>query len=553
MGIMEGLAISRGIAMGPVCRLQSESGPPPMQTVADMAAERARADAAIETAKRQVMALYHSALRSAGAQMAAIFEIHKMMLEDQHFLDNIHGIIETESLNAEYAVYLTGQQFANVFAVIGDAYMRERAADIIDLSRRVVDILMGRKPVVMQGRQPAVVVAEELFPSQTVQLDKSRVLAFVSQKGSGMGHAAILARGLKIPAVSGLGTGFAKLKDGAFVIVDGEEGTVILDPGEDTIAQYRMKQAALEDAHRLLKALHGLPAQTLDGATIALHANISDAGEVHSALEHDAEGIGLFRSEYLYLAGSEAPGEDEQYEAYKMALSAMAPHPVVVRTLDVGADKQADYLKLPEEDNPALGFRAIRICLAQPQLFAAQLRALLRASVHGKLCILFPMVSHVHQLKAALKAVAEAKAALLQEGQAVAEGIRLGVMVETPAAAVMVDQLAPLVDFISIGTNDLTQYTYAVDRTNALVRPLFTPGGTAILRMVQHVVHTTHRHGIPVGICGESAADPQLLPHYIAMGVDELSMAPHSILHTKQAVRALKKADCIAALETALG
>ena len=551
---LEALGISPGIAVGKLFILGGGQTAPDMRTVEDTGAEWTRAAEAIERAKDELSALQGRTLENAGSAAAAIFEIHQIMLEDEDFIDSVRETIETGSLNAEYAVYSTCKQFAEMLEATGSEVMLGRAADMRDLSQRVTGILRGEDaPDALAGiREPVVVAAEELLPSRTVQLDKSRVLAFVCRRGSKTSHAAILARSLGIPAVSELGDSFSLLSGGGDVIVDGNDGLVIVQPDPGISEKYELKQQLLTEEAGLLRGLRGLPAETTDGVRIELCANIGHPGETAAALAQDAEGVGLFRSEFLYFDGDDFPCEDEQFEAYKEALEAFAPRRIVVRTLDFGADKQAPYFSLPEEENPALGYRAIRICLDRPDIFEPQIRALLRASMYGRLAVMFPMIARVSEVRDILEFIGDIKKKLDEEGVPYAKNIEFGIMIETPAAVAMAPELAEMVDFFSIGTNDLTQYVMAADRMNTKVGHLFDPADPAVLRMIGQTARAARDAGIWVGICGESAADERLLPCYIAMGIHELSMSPHSILRIKRAVRGLDAKTCAAACEEML-
>jgi len=551
---LEGLSTSKGIAMGRLLVLESGKEYEAGQTVEDTDAELARALDAIETAKDQLRELYDKALVEVGEEAAAIFDIHVMMLEDEDYLDSIRSFIEGESQSAEYSVYATGKQLADMFIATGDPYMQERAADLRDLTHRVTQILSGRGDEQLTGMsEPIVVAAEELLPSQTVQMDKKFVLAFLSNKGSRNSHASILARSLNIPAITSLGNGFRELTTGDFCIVDGLDGFVILSPDADTIKEYERKIAELNEEKQRLLSFVSESTETLDGVRIELCANIGRPDEATNAKEQGAEGVGLFRSEFLYLESHDFPTEEQQFVAYKQALEVMQPHRVVVRTLDLGADKQAPYFNLSDEDNPALGYRAIRICLDRMDIFIPQLRALLRASTYGRLAVMFPMITGVEELREIRRIVAATKDDLDKEGIPYAKDVEMGIMIETPASVVIADQLAKEADFFSIGTNDLTQYTFAADRMNPKVGRLFDPGSLAILRMIRHVADVAHKNGIWVGICGESAADISLLPYYIGMGIDELSVSVPEVLRVRAAVRALKKADCESACEVFFG
>ena len=545
---LEGLAVSPGFAKGPIHILQVADVSPAMRKTDDPTVEIARAKDAISRTAQQLRQLHERAAESAGGEAAAIFEIHGLMLEDEDFLDAIFQGIEVEQLCAEYSIYRAGKQFFDLFACMDDDLMKERAADVHDLARRLLNTLTGNDTSLPKIAQPVVVAAEELLPSQTIALDKALVVAFLSRKGAMNSHAAILARSLGIPAIVNLGEAFSSLKNGDVALVDGNKGSVVLQPAEDCLAAFEAQQQLCAQENRRLEALVDRPAETSDGFTIELCANIGRPDELSAVMAANAEGIGLFRSEFLYLDANELPTEELQFIAYKTALQAMAPRRVVVRTLDLGADKNAPCFQLETEGNPALGYRGIRICLDRPDIFAPQLRALLRASVYGRLGIMFPMITGPEELGLAYQALEQVKEDLAAEGVPFSKDIEYGIMVETPAAVLMADQLAPRVDFFSIGTNDLTQYTMAADRMNSRVSHLFQPGATALLRAVYQVVLQARQAGIWVGICGESAADLSLVPYYIGMGVDELSMASHSIPKVKDAIRKLNKSDCKVAL-----
>ncbi len=545
MIILEGLSASSGIAQGNLIFLASDGCVPTKQTVQDRSAEIMRADRAVETASVQLKELYNKALSGAGEETAAIFEVHSMILEDESFLTRIHEIIGTQSVSAEYAVHTAGEEFAGIFSNMENDYMKGRATDICDIARRVLNILQGVTGNLQEFvSKPSVIAAEELLPSQTMMLDKKQVLAFVTKTGSVNSHASILARSLGIPMVTALGDGFASLAEGDEVIVDGTKGRIISNPDSSTAALYQKEMEKMEEAALRLKNIIDKPACTKDGATIKLYANIGHPDEAMAALKNGAEGIGLFRSEFLYLGAKEFPSEDQQFDAYKKVLEIMSPRRAVIRTLDLGADKNADYFRLPEEENPAMGYRAIRICLDHPEIFVPQLRALLRASVYGDLGIMFPMITNIEEVRSIRNIIKTVKDNLKSEGIPYSEAVEFGIMIETPAAVMVADKLAEEVDFFSIGTNDLTQYTLAADRMNNKVKYLMEAGRTAVLRMVKMTVDAAHSKGIEVGICGESAADLSLLPCYIAMGIDELSMAAPQILKVKEAVLNLEKASC---------
>jgi phosphoenolpyruvate-protein phosphotransferase (PTS system enzyme I) len=546
MLILEGIATSAGISKGITVKIDSHDDTPVIKAIKDTESEHIRVEAAIHRAKTELSELYEKTLSDAGEEVAAIFEIHSTMLEDEDFLAAIFNNIDTESICAEYAVYMTGNQFASMFSGIEDDYMRERAADITDLSKRIIGILTGHRHNPFVGlTEPIIIAAHELLPSQTIQLDKSRVLAFISRKGSMNSHASILARSLGIPAVAGLENGFDQIQSGDYLIVDGMNGLVISEPDNETLDSYEQKLQVLNQETLRLRSLIGTKAMTKDGSLIEICANIGHSDECLQALEMDADGIGLFRSEFLYLESDDFPDEETQFLAYKKVLETLSPKRVVIRTLDLGADKQAPYLQIGEEDNPALGYRAIRICLDRTDIFIPQLRALLRASIYGKLAVMFPMITSLLEVKSIYTLLNTVGKDLKSEGIPYSEDIEYGIMIETPAAVMITDRLAKEVDFFSIGTNDLTQYAMACDRMNSKISYLFDSGSVSILRMIKQTVDAAHQNGIWVGICGESAADPNLLPYYIAMGVDELSVSSPKILMLKENIQSLEKADCI--------
>lgn len=554
MHIINGQATSKGIADGKVHMLRAKYATPKMHIVSDVHGEWHRFEAAVKTAKMQLNGLYEKALASIGEDTASIFDIHLTMLDDVEYRDRIFSYIITDKMCSEYAVYAVCKHYVNTFSNMQDDYMRERSADIIDLSNRLMDILMNRMEDALLGVTDLVVIAaDEIMPSQTVQLDKRKISAFITRKGAYNSHASILARSLGIPAVAGLGDGFDKLQNNEYVIVDAEKGVVVAEPDHETLHSFAHRVNQIYEENRRLMQLNKLPAVTRDGAAVKLCVNIGRPGEVQTALDNGAEGVGLFRSEFLYLESEDFPSENAQYIAYSEVLKNMLPRRVVIRTLDLGADKQAPYFKLQEEKNPALGLRAIRLQLRREDVFLDQLRALLRASVHGHLAVMFPMVCGPEDIEQIMAVVEKAKQQLRQRGEAFADNIEWGAMIETPAAVVTADRIAKLVDFFSIGTNDLTQYTLATDRSNHALCELYNPGHLAVLRMVRHVAEIAHMNNIHVAICGESACDINLLPHYIAMGIDGLSMVPSEIPKVKEAIRKLNKADCVAMSTEALG
>lgn len=492
----------------------------------------------LETAKKEALGflneIYLTSLKRVGEKDSMIFQIHMMMLQDEDFLDAIKNKIEREQVNAEYAVWAVGQEFAARFAQMDSEYMRGRQADVIDISKRLIQYLddrMAYGPAQMD--EPSILAAEDLSPSETMQMDKAKLLAIVTRGGSKTSHSAILSRTMGIPSVVGLENGFEELKNGVTVIVDGTSGEVIVEPDENAVADYEKQRKEYLDSQQRLRQVLTSKVVTKDGRTVAINANIGHPGDVESVLKNGADGIGLFRSEFLYMGHDALPSEEEQFQAYKHVLEKMDGKPVIVRTFDIGADKRVPYLNLPEEDNPALGYRAIRICLNRKELFWTQLRALLRASAFGNLEIMFPMIISVDELTAAKAMVEEVKSSLAAESIAVAQDIKIGIMVETPAAVMMSEELAEECDFFSVGTNDLTQYTLAVDRMNGKISKLYNPRHPAVLKMIRMAAENAHKAGIWIGICGESAADPELTEAYLEMGIDELSVAPSSVLELR--------------------
>lgn len=507
--------------------------------VEDIQAEFKRFEAAKELAVEQLGAIYEKALKEVGETHAQIFEVHMMMLEDDDYNESIANLIETQSVNAEYAVASTADNFAAMFAAMDDAYMQARAADVKDISNRLISCLTDPDAAAAESSgEKMIVCADDLAPSETVSLDKERVLAFVTAFGSSNSHTAILARNMNIPAVISVGEEFLKsVKDGDKIIVDGHTGEIIVSPDADTEAKYIKKQAEDQRKKELLQELKGKDNVTLDGTRVNIYANIGGIDGIGAVLANDAGGIGLFRSEFLYLESEDYPTEDEQFIAYRKVLESMAGKTVIIRTLDIGADKQIDYFKLDKEENPALGFRAIRICLTRPEIFRTQLRALYRASAYGKLGIMFPMITSVSEVKQILAICEGIKAELKGEGIPFDEKVEVGIMIETPAAAVISDLLAPLVDFFSVGTNDLTQYTLACDRQNAKLEPFCDTHHDAILRLIEMSAQNAHKHGAWIGICGELAADTSLTETFLRMGIDELSVSAPFVLPLRDAVR----------------
>ena len=534
---IKGVAASKGISIGSVLLYQTGDPKVSKKQTNDGPGEIARFEAAVQTAVATLGELHERALQTVGEKEAAVFEIHQMMLEDLDFLEGVKDCITSESCNAEYAVQQAGGQLAEMFAGMDDEYMRERASDVRDVSARVVRVLCGCDGNPLEGVKGQVIVAaEDLMPSETIQMDTSKVLAFVTRLGSKISHSAILARTMGIPAVVGLREGFDTLKAGQEIIVDGFNGDVYLGPDEKTLAHFKNERDLYLEKKRVLRSLIGKRAVSLDGKEIEINANIGHPADIALCEENDAGGIGLFRSEFLYMESQDFPSEDFQFERYRDILQKMAGKRVIVRTLDLGADKHAPYFELPHEDNPAMGYRAIRICLRQPDIFITQLRALHRASVFGKLAIMFPMITSLKEVLEIKKVVALVKCQLDEEHIPYSKEIEYGIMIETPAAVMATDLLAREVDFFSIGTNDLTQYTLACDRMNASLSELYDPRNLSVLRMIALTVRNAHKAGIWAGICGESAGDLELTGLYLKLGVDELSVSPASVLEVRNKV-----------------
>ena len=542
MQCFQGKSVYKGIAMGPIVVLKKNDYQVKRTRIEDPEAEVKRVDTALEKSKEQLQKLYDKAVREVGEASAAIFEVHQMMLEDDDYLEAIQNTIRTEQVNAEYAVATTGDNFAAMFASMDDDYMKARSADIKDISERLVRNLSGQEDTDLSSIEPSVIVADDLSPSETVQMDKDKILAFVTVHGSTNSHTAILARMMNIPALIGVPMELEELKTGMTAVVDGFAGTVTFDPDEDTKTETEQKMKEEAEKLRLLQELKGKENVTLDGHKINIYANIGSVGDIGYVLENDAGGIGLFRSEFLYLGRNDFPTEEEQFQAYKQAVQMMAGKKVIIRTLDIGADKQVDYFNLGNEDNPALGYRAIRICLTQKDIFKTQLRALLRAAVYGNLSIMYPMITSTEEVKKIYEIVAEVETEL-KEQEIQYKIPEQGIMIETPAAAIISDRLAEMVDFFSIGTNDLTQYTLAIDRQNEKLDEFYNPHHEAILRMIQMVVDNAHKCGKWAGICGELGADPTLTEQFVRMGVDELSVAPSMVLKLRKIVREMNKAE----------
>ena len=534
---IKGKGVSTGVAAGPLYFYQRASGTIRRCQVEDREAEWERFKAAQAKAIEQLGVLAEKAREEAGDDAAMLFETHQMMCEDMDYEEAIQNAINEEGLNAEAAVFDSGEFQAEAFAAMEDEYFSARAADVRDISRRIIGILSGVVQGGIDSDVPVVLAADDLAPSETVQLDKSKILGFVTSGGSGSSHTAILARTMGIPAVIGVGDQFREEYAGKEVVIDGGDGVVILDADEETFAKLMKKKEELRKRQELLNQLKGKPNVTKDGHEIRIYCNIGDPKDVPPVLENDGGGIGLFRSEFLYLNCDDYPTEDYQFEAYKKVLSDMGGKEVVIRTLDIGADKMIEYFHLPEEENPALGNRALRICLNRPEIFRTQLRALYRASAFGRLSIMFPMVTSVWEVEEAKKMCEQVKAELSAEGISYSDHVDVGIMIETPAAAVISDRLAKIVDFFSIGTNDLTQYTLACDRQNNDLGRFFNPHHPAVLRLIKLVAENAHKEGIWCGICGELGADLELTETFLSIGVDELSVSPRSVLPLRQKVR----------------
>jgi phosphoenolpyruvate-protein phosphotransferase len=536
MVVCQGKSVLKGIAIGKIYLYEKQEYVLEQKQVADAEAEVDRFEAAKETAIGQLDDLYEKALAEAGEEQAMIFDVHKMMLDDGDYLDAITGLIRSEKVNAEYAVHTTGEQFAAVFASMDDDYMKARSADVKDISGRVIRILAGIGDGSIASEEPVILLADDLTPSETVSLDKSKILAFVTRNGSANSHTAILARSMNIPALVQTDVELLKEYHGMDAVVDGLDGKLYLDPEEAVLAELVQKKEACGRERAELEKLIGLDNVTRDGRKINVYANIGSPEDVDKVLLNDAGGIGLFRSEFLYLGREDYPSEEEQFEIYKEVLSRMEGKKVIIRTLDIGADKQVDYFKLPKEENPAMGYRAIRICLDRIDVFKTQLRAIYRASVYGTAAIMFPMIISVKEILRIKEIVEEVKAELTAAGIEIAP-VELGIMVETPAAVMISEELAKEVSFFSIGTNDLTQYTLAIDRQNQSLDTIYDSHHPAVLRMIQMTIENGHKGGAWVGICGELGADTTLTKTFVDMGIDELSVSPTYVLGLRKAIR----------------
>lgn len=539
MQYFQGKSVYKGIVMGPVAVLKKNDYQVKRARIEDPEAEVKRVKEAVEISKKQLGRLYDKAVREVGEASAAIFEVHQMMLEDEDYLESMENMIRTELVNAEYAAAATGDNFAEMFAAMDDEYMKARSADVKDISERLVRNLSGEGDNDLSSMEPSIIVADDLSPSETVQMDKEKILAFVTVHGSTNSHTAILARMMNIPALIGVPMDLNGLKTGMTAVVDGFSGQVIFEPEEDVRKETEKRMQEEAEKQKLLEELKGKENITPDGRKINIYANIGSVGDLGYVMENDAGGIGLFRSEFLYLGRNDFPTEEEQFQAYKQAVQTMAGKKVIIRTLDIGADKQVEYFNLGKEENPALGYRAIRICLKQPEIFKAQLRALFRAAVYGNLSVMYPMITSTEEVEKIYAIVAEVEEELKK--QEVQYKIpEQGIMIETPAAVMISDRLAEMVDFFSIGTNDLTQYTLAIDRQNEQLDDFYNPHHEAVLRMIRMVVENAHKCGKWAGICGELGADLTLTEQFVRMGVDELSVAPSMILKLRKIVREMK-------------
>ncbi len=536
MEIYHGKAVFGGIAIGRLSVYQRDDRQVKRKSVKDTAAELDRFHNARKIADRQLKLLYEKAVREVGETNAAIFQVHQMMLEDDDFNESVENIIKTQKVNAEYAVASTGDNYSQIFAAMEDDYMRERAADVRDVSGRILAVLDGNGRTTGENNEPVILVADDLAPSETVQLEKDKILAFVTVQGSLNSHTAILARTMGIPALIGTKMSIGRDLEGKLAIVDGFAGSLYVEPESDILVEMEKRQRADKEQKALLQTLKGLNNVTRDGKHIELYANIGNLKDMALALQNDAGGIGLFRSEFIYLESQNYPTEEEQFRIFKAAAEAMGGRRVIIRTLDIGADKQCDYFHLEHEENPAMGLRAIRICLTRPDIFRTQLRAIYRASAYGRVAIMYPMIISVEEVRL-IKAIAEeVRKELISKGIA-CDNVEQGIMIETPAAAVMSDELAKEVDFFSIGTNDLTQYTLAIDRQNPKLDAFYDEKHPAVLRQIQKIIDNAHAAGIWAGICGELGADTSLTETFLAMGVDELSVSPGHILPIRKIIR----------------
>ncbi len=536
---INGKCVSGSVAMGKLHFIGKNDKAVKRVKVSDCAAELERLSDARRRADDELSALYDKALSEIGDANAQIFQIHRLMLGDEDFYAAIENTVKSQSVNAEYAVSYASDLYAKTFEEMDDEYMKARAADVHDIADRMICILCGGGDGAEKLSEPAIIAAYDLSPSETVQLDRDKILGFVTFGGSPNSHTAILARTMGIPAIIGTG-GIDTRHEGETAVLDGTSGTLYINPDENTVADFRIRKNLEEERNRLLAELRGKPTETKSGKRVKLYANIGRPSDVSAVLQNDAEGIGLFRSEFLYLESSAPPTEEEQFRKYKEVAERMGGRPVIIRTMDIGADKRADYLGLPHEENPALGYRAIRICLTQPEIFKTQLRAILRASAYGRLAVMFPMIASLSEVRSAKNMLEEAKQSLTNDGIPFCADIETGIMIETPAAALISDSLAAEVDFFSIGTNDLTQYTLALDRQNSRLEPFFDAHHEAVLKLIEMTARSAHRHGIWAGICGELGADSDLTETFAEMGIDELSVSPSAVLGIREKIRSLE-------------
>ncbi len=536
MNTFKGTSVFGGVAIGKLFLFKKKESKIERVHIDDVEAEISRFEAAKERSIAQLGELYEKAVAEVGEANAMIFEVHQMMLEDEDYLESVHYIIKEQNVNAEYAVGATGDNFAEMFAAMDDAYMQGRAADIRDITDRLLSELTQSGKTDFRMEEPVVILAQDLAPSETVQFEKDKLLGFITKEGSTNSHTAILARTMDIPAIIQADMELLPEYNGKLVCVDGFTGEIFMEPDEETLARMKKKQEECLAEKALLQELKGKETETLDGQKVNLYANIGNVKDIATVLTNDAQGIGLFRSEFLYLESEDFPTEEEQFKAYKTVAESMAGKKVIIRTLDIGADKKVDYFKLDPEENPALGYRAIRICLEQKDIFKTQLRAIYRASAYGQISIMFPMITSVEELREIKVVVKEVKEELAQEGIPYKE-IELGVMIETPAAAVISDDLAKEVDFFSIGTNDLTQYTLAIDRQNAKLDRFYNAHHKAVLKLIEMTAQNAHKNGIWVGICGELGADTTLTEEFLRMGIDELSVSPSMVLRVRKKIR----------------
>ena len=551
MILIQGKGVSKGVEQGTLYFYERPNTTFEKDSAIGAEAEKERFAHAQEISMEQLTVLADKCREEAGEETAILFETHAMFIEDDDYVECVLTAIDEESCTAEYAVNQAGEQFSEMFAAMDDAYMQARAADIKDISRRLMDNLMGIVPGGIASEEPVILAADDLAPSETLQLDKSKILRFVTQEGSGISHTAILARTMGIPAICGTGAALQKSYHGRQVYIDGETGELFIDPDALTLAALKEKHDKQLEMKALFESMSGLEDVTLDGKKVMVYCNIGSPEDVPAVLNNDGQGIGLFRSEFLYLGASDYPTEDEQFEAYKTVASAMKGKRVIIRTLDIGADKQVDYFEMKKEENPAMGVRAIRICLNRPEVFRTQLRALYRASAYGKIAIMFPMITSVWEVKECKRACQKVMTELEKEGIPFNKDTEIGIMIETPASVFVADALAKEVDFFSVGTNDLTQYTLACDRQANDLGKFFDPHHPAVLRALKMAADAAHKEGIWIGICGELGADPDMLSTFLAIGIDELSVSPTSVLPLRAALRksiaatcTLEKLDC---------